>query len=82
MMRILDLDMDYFMEKIAEFIPVSCKDRLPENEYGGSVWTENRIRNFLENNLGLSIKLKIKGRVVSGHNEALFFWKELIEKRN
>lgn len=34
---------------------------------------------FLENNLGLSKELKIKGRVVKHHDEALFFWKELIE---
>lgn len=34
----------------------------------------------MENNLGSSKNNKIKGRIISGHNESLFFWKELIAK--
>ncbi|HAQ3903752.1 MULTISPECIES: peptide arginase family protein [Enterococcus] len=79
-MKLLDLDMDYFMEKIATFISENRKQRLSEEDYGGSVWVEERVRKFLESNLGLSKDRKIKGRVVSGHNEALLFWRELIEK--
>lgn len=45
---------------------------------GESVWSENRIRSFLENNLGLSKDRRIEGRIVCGHNEALFFWEELL----
>ena len=81
-MKILDLDMDYFMEEIATGIAESREERLLEDEYGGCVWSEQRIRKFLEDNLGLSKERKIKGRIVTGHNEALFFWQELItEKR-
>ena len=76
-MKILDIDMDYFMEKIA-YVNDDVIERLSEEDYGGCVWTEQRVRSFLENNLGLSKRNKIRGRIVIGHNEALFFWKELI----
>lgn len=79
-MKILDLDMDYFMDNIAISISESTTNRLSEESYGNGVWSEKRIRYFLEDNLGLSKERKIKGRIVSGHNESLFYWKELIEK--
>lgn len=44
-MKLLDLDMDYFMEKIAIGITESRED-----EYGYCVWSEQRIRSFLEDN--------------------------------
>lgn len=72
-MKILDLDMDYFMEDIATGISESREARLEEDEYGTCVWSKQRIRKFLEDNLGLSKERKIKGRIVTGHNEALFF---------
>lgn len=80
-MKILDLDMDYFMECIANNIPESTTERLPEEDYGGFVWTEDRVRAFLENNLGLSKEKKIKGRIVCGHNESLHLWRELINNK-
>lgn len=77
-MKVLDLDMDYFMKSVATFINESEPERLPEEDYGDSVWSEREVRNFLEGNLGLSKQNRIKGRVVAGHNESLFFWRELI----
>lgn len=77
-MKVLDLDMDYFMTEIAN-TPFSCEERLDEGYYGGTVWKESAVRKFLEQNLGLSQENKIPGRIVKGHNEALFFWKELID---
>ena len=79
-MKILDLDMDYFMEMVAKNIPFDIIERLSEDEFGGSVWTEKRIRQFLEQNLGLSKQNKLPGRIVTNHNESLFFWEELVEK--
>lgn len=79
-MRVLDLDMDYFMNKIAN-TPFSYKGRLDEEDYGDSVWSADKVRQFLEQNLGLSKTHKIPGRIVSGHNEALFFWEELINSK-
>lgn len=76
-MRVLDLDMDYFMTEIAN-TPFSYKERLAEEDYGNSVWSAEEVRQFLEHNLGLSKTHKIPGKIVSGHNEALFFWEELI----
>lgn len=69
--------MDYFMTEIAS-TPFSCEERLDEEYYGDSVWTEEEVRQFLEQNLGLSKNHKIPGRIVTGHIEALIFWKELI----
>ncbi len=77
-MKILDLDMDYFMTEIAN-TPFSFKERLDEEYYGNSVWSADKVREFLEKNLGLSKLHKIPGRIVCGHNESLFFWEELIE---
>ena len=79
-MRVLDLDMDYFMRCVAAFINESETERLSEEDYGDCVWSESEVRDFLEKMLGLSKNNKKRGRVVIGHNEALFFWRELIEK--
>ena len=79
-MKILDLDMDYFMTDVATHIGENTEQRLDEIAYGNSVWSEEQVRSFLEHNLGLSKEHKLKGRIVSGHNESLFFWKELIQQ--
>lgn len=78
---ILDIDMDYFMDDVAIGVGESCNERLSDDIYASSVWSEQKIRNFLENNLGLSKSKKIEGRIVSGHNEALFFWDDLIKEK-
>ena len=78
-MRVLDLDMDYFMDKIAHYVKDETQERLSEDEYGTSVWSEAQVRYFIETNLGMS-KVKPKyGRIIKGHNEALVFWSELIK---
>lgn len=78
-MNILDIDLDYFLDTVCTEIEEDCRERLP-NEYDSFVWSEERVREFLENNLGLSKEHPKKGRVIIGHNEALTFWKELILK--
>ena len=80
-MKILDLDMDYFMDSVAH-TPDSVLERLSEADYGDCVWSERRVRSFLEENLGLSKERKLPGRIVCGHNEALIFWRELIAHRS
>lgn len=67
------------MNKVASFIGESVTDRLPEEDYGMCVWKEDEVRHFIENNLGLSKKNKIKGCIVKGHNEALFFWSSIVK---
>ena len=79
-MKILDLDMDYFMKCDVHIGSDSSIERLPEDDYGEEVWTEQKVRAFLEENLGLSKTKKIPGRIVTGHNEALYFWQELVSQ--
>ena len=78
-MKVLDLDMDYFMTEIAS-TPFSCEERLDEEYYGDSVWTEEEVRQFLEQNLRLSENHNIKGRIVTGHNEVSFLHFRLIQE--
>lgn len=79
-MKVLDLDMDYFLDHPVFRKDVYSTERVDDIEVINSVWEENRVRTFLENNLGLSKKNKKEGRIVQGHDGALFFWKELIDK--
>lgn len=65
-MKVLDLDMDYFMEHIA-CIPFSVSDRLDEDNYGDTVWSEERVRNFLENNWDWDVHHPISYRVLFLH---------------
>lgn len=79
-MKILDLDMDYFLTHVYHNISDNSNLRIQERFPGEEVWAECRVKRFIEDNLGLSKKNKIRGRVVTGHNESLFLWKDLIEK--
>lgn len=81
-MIILDLDIDYFIKKVAFGIPESSHARLSEVEYGSELWQEYDIREFLESKLHLLTSKRIKGRVVTHHNEAIDFWEELIKDGN
>ena len=77
----LDLDLDYFLD-----VPVNNRchasdERVADYDCVKSVWSEERVRFFIENNLGLSKDNRVKGRIVKGHNESLFFWQDLIEDR-
>lgn len=78
-MKVLDLDMDYFLDYPVNDISFNCESRVEFEECKSSVWTEERVCFFLENNLGLSKVKKSKGRIVIGHDEALYFWDELIQ---
>jgi hypothetical protein len=78
-MKLLDLDMDYFITEPPFHISENEKDRLDEKNYGDCVWGKDDVVKFLENNLGLNKERKIPGRIVVGHNEAIHFWKELIQ---
>lgn len=72
-MRVLDLDLDFFLEQ--DLVPKSKSGRLPDNIYKS--WNAVDVKNFLDNNCGLEGK-RIKGRIVVNHHEALLFWEELI----
>lgn len=74
-MRVLDIDMDFFLEDIA-YLKNNCFDRVDSNEY--KTWKYDDIEYFLKNNLKLSKVKKIEGKVIENHNQALYYWQELI----
>ncbi len=78
-MVVLDLDMDYFLDYPVSDRNHDKEDRVEDEDCVKSVWTEDRVRSFLEKNLGLSKLKRVPGRIVKGHDEALFFWEELIK---
>lgn len=75
-MRILDIDLDFFQDDVAHFVS-DYGDRL-ETGYTFA-WKKERVVRYLEENLGLSKANKIKGRIVDHHDEAFYFWRELIQ---
>ena len=76
-MRILDLDLDFFISDIAYLIS-DDGSRLDDNYY--KPWNEKETRAFLEERCALSKSSPIKGRVIKHHDEAFFFWRELINQ--
>ena len=52
-MKILDLDMDFFLEKAPFFISQDSSKRVDGNEYK-KVWDREKVVDFLETNLKLS----------------------------
>lgn len=76
-MRVLDIDIDYFMDCPAFFVDINEKKRLEDSSYVDSVWEKDRVIRYIEENLGLSKDKKIKGRFLVNHDEALSFWQEL-----
>ena len=75
-MRILDLDLDFFLDNVAYH--KANDERLPDSEY--SPWEATQVREFLETSCGLSCSKKIPGRVVLHHDEAFDVWSALVAK--
>lgn len=78
MSRILDIDMDFFLNKIA--IEKTGDVRLDESDY--VPWEEKDFRLFLEEKCNLSKENKILGRIIKDHDKAFYFWEELIKEKN
>ena len=74
-MRVLDLDMDFFLTGVCELAPRGARPSLRE----ARPWAEADVRAFLEENCGLSRQTPIPGRVFKTHDGALFLWKEWLE---
>jgi len=75
-MRVLDIDLDFFLDKIACWVS-DYGDRLNSKDY--IPWNKQQVEDFLEVQCGLSKESPIPGRVVIHHNQAFDFWRELIE---
>ena len=78
-MRVLDIDMDFFMDIVAGGKKEGLGIRLTDRSSIESVWSKDRVTDFIEKNLGLSKRNKIKGRIFKQHKEALYFWEELTD---
>lgn len=76
-MRFLDLDLDFFLDRVATGKGDSC--RLDDDEY--CPWQEDEVRGFLEGNCGLIKLSPVRGRIVEHHDEAFDFWNELIAEK-
>jgi UPF0489 domain len=74
-MRILDLDLDFFLSDIA--FCCGGSSRLSSADY--LPWSEERVRRFLENQCGLDRTNPIPGKVVTHHHEVFHDWRRLIE---
>jgi hypothetical protein len=74
-MRILDIDLDFFLDGVA-YHRSPGGERLDE-EY--RPWDEGAIRTFLEHRCGLRQSHPVPGRLVTHHHEAFLFWRELVE---
>ncbi len=76
-LKVLDIDMDFFLDCITK--DNHGEDRYPNNWC--NVWKKSEIIDYLENILNLSIDKKIKGRIITYHNESLDFWNDMINKQ-
>ena len=73
-MRVLDIDLDFFLADCCELAPMGERPPL----LGHEPWRADEVRRFLEENCGLNRDKPIPGRAFETHDGALLFWEELI----
>lgn len=71
-MRVLDLDLDFFLDNVCELSEKGCR---PDSTQA-KPWTKDEMRAFLEINCGLSKNHPIPGAVFETHDMALDFWEK------
>lgn len=76
-MKILDIDLDFFQDSIANYIDLSSGIRLCSEDY--NVNTKEEVRNFLSKNCGLSTASKLKGMYFVHHDEVFYDIRSKIE---
>ena len=69
-MRVLDLDMDFFLSDPCPLAPLG---RRPD-ESCAEVWREKEVVRFLEEQCGLSTEHPVPGAIFDTHDKALDFW--------
>lgn len=74
-MRVLDLDMDFFLSDVCALAAPGKRPPVSEAQ----PWDEAAVRAFLEENCGLSRQNPVPGRVFTTHDGALDLWKEWVE---
>ena len=78
-MRILDIDLDFFLDDIAHSKGKSLK-RLNKKDY--IPWKEKDVIEFLEKQIGLDKTKPVKGKFFVHHEEVFDFLKSEINKKN
>jgi hypothetical protein len=77
-MRILDIDLDFFLDNIAHDNS-SGGERLSEEDF--KPWSEEAVREFLESRCGLSTGKRIPGKYIIHHHDAFYWWRELSARK-
>lgn len=75
-MRVLDIDLDFFLSDVATFVPQNGK-RLPSDDF--HPWKERDVRQFMEDALGLQTHSKVPAIFCTHHDEVLTHCEKLIE---
>lgn len=74
-MRVLDIDLDFFL---ADCCPLAGEGKRPCLE-GHEPWSEQEVAAFLEERCGLSKDAPIPGRIFETHDEVLSYWGQMME---
>lgn len=74
MNRILDIDLDFFLQDTCPF----AEEGMRPDVLGREPWTKDEVRRYLEDNLRLKKERPIPGRIFETHDQALDFWNDLI----
>ena len=74
-MRVLDLDMDFFL---SDPCPLAKLGERPD-ESCARAWSDEEVIRFLEEQCGLSRENPVPGLIFDTHDKALDFWKERVE---
>ena len=69
-MRVLDLDMDFFLSAPCPLAPLGERP----DETSAEPWSEEAVVRFLEDQCGLSRKAPVPGAIFDTHDKALDFW--------
>ena len=75
-MRVLDIDLDFFLSDTCAF----ADEGMRPSDTCARAWSEESVRNFLENKLGLSSSSPLPGRIFETHDGALLYWNELLNE--
>lgn len=75
MQRVLDIDLDFFLEDCCPLAPVGERPALLNHE----PWDGEQVQSYMETNCGLRKEAPLPGRIFDTHDKALVWWRELME---
>lgn len=76
-MRILDVDLDFFLDGIENWADLRSEKRLDSESYAPD--TPSEVKSYLSENCGLDSKNKLKGKFVKHHDEVFYELRKWIE---